>query len=82
MHESSSQCVCGVQANQNDSSHNAEIEVVIQIKLILENYEVRFTSSSPITVQVGVFFEVQKQTTMVGKNTKNMGMKCFQICFI
>lgn len=34
---------------------SAEIEVVIQIKLILENSD---TSSSHITVQVGVFFEV------------------------
>lgn len=49
MHESSSQCVCEVQANQNTSSHNGEIKVVIQIILILENEVVRLTSSSHTT---------------------------------
>lgn len=33
--------VCGARANQSVSSHTAEIEVVIQIILIPENYVVR-----------------------------------------
>lgn len=47
MHESSSQYVCGLQANQNISSQRRDKTFfLIQIILILENDVVRFTDNT------------------------------------
>ena len=73
MHESSSQGVCAVEANQNIPSHNAEIKVFIQIILILENDTERS--------HMHVFFEEQKQERMF-PNSEIMKVKSICILFI